>query len=145
MSQIRILEKILKINPCQLTDIDKAINNGLKRAVKHDCSEEYGYIIKILDIISIDNKIMSGMTGIIFIVTFRAKTLKPERGSIFKGIITGKTSQGVFVTVKNRFKTIIAAIQSPNILSKKVGKRVKIQIMHMRFNKSTFECIGIEA
>jgi len=90
------ITKPVHIEPKHLTqDIDEYIYSELKKKYERTCCE-VGLIISIEEILEMDNFINKDSIIITFMVTFMAKTIKPEKNMIFSFIPSLILSKGVF-------------------------------------------------
>jgi DNA-directed RNA polymerase subunit E'/Rpb7 len=90
------ITKPVHIEPKHLTrDIDEYIYSELKKKYERTCCE-VGLIISIDEILEMDNFINKDSIIITFVVTFMAKTIKPEKNMIFSFIPSLILSKGVF-------------------------------------------------
>jgi len=97
MIQSSILTKSVHLEPKHLNKhIKEFIFSELKLKYEKTCSNEVGVIISVDEIISMDNLINKDSITITFMVTFYAKTVKPEKEMIFSFIPTLILSKGIF-------------------------------------------------
>jgi DNA-directed RNA polymerase subunit E'/Rpb7 len=92
-----IITKNIIIDPRYLTPmIDEYLFQELKKKYEKTCCPDHGFIISIDDIISTDNLINKDSIMITFSITFKAKTIKPQKDMILSFIPTLIISKGVF-------------------------------------------------
>jgi DNA-directed RNA polymerase subunit E'/Rpb7 len=97
MHTISILTKSITVEPKHLTpEIKKHVINELKKKYEKTCCEKSGLIISIEDLVSMDNLINKDSIHITFMATFKAVTVKPEKGMKFSFVPTLILSKGVF-------------------------------------------------
>lgn len=97
MHTISILTKNITVEPKHLTpEIKKHVTNELKKKYEKTCCEKSGLIISIEELLSIDNLIDKDSIHITFMATFKAVTVKPEKGMKFSFVPTLILSKGVF-------------------------------------------------
>lgn len=96
MITITTITKPVNIEPKNLTHtINDYIYTELKKKYEKTCCE-IGLIISIEDILEMDNFINSDGIVITFMVTFTAKTVKPEKNMVFSFTPTLLLSKGIF-------------------------------------------------
>ena len=87
----------------QLDSVKFADNNlleKLKTTVTSECTEEYGHIIDVKEILEIlSHKIDRTNSDNIFNVKFSATTLKPVAGKIMEGVVCMIYKDGIFITI----------------------------------------------
>jgi len=82
----------------------------LRSTVKGECSLKYGHLIEVEDIVRIENNHVSpGTSENVFTLVFRARTIRPEEGQIFRGKVCMTFTDGVLVSVMDYFKVLIRA------------------------------------
>jgi hypothetical protein len=97
MHAISILTKNITVEPKHLTpEIKKHVINELKKKYEKTCCEKSGLIISIEELLSMDNLINKDSIHITFMATFKALTVKPEKGMKFSFVPTLILSKGVF-------------------------------------------------
>lgn len=159
MSEIKKLTKRLVVgNDCLDKNLNNAIFKKLQLASENDCNKEYGYILKVEKLLKIDDNYISNVNSeLIFVVSFRALTIKPEVHKVFTDKIWMVLSGGIFLNVKEKFKVLIP----PNALTdyvfnadKKVythkvtnvvleqGSECTVKITGMRYLNKNFDCFG---
>ena len=97
MYNVSKITKDITLEPKHLTrDINKHIVSELKQKYERKCCDDYGIIISIDKIESIDNTINKDSIFITFMITFYATTIKPEKGMKLSFIPTLILSKGIF-------------------------------------------------
>jgi DNA-directed RNA polymerase subunit E'/Rpb7 len=116
--------------------------NKIRSMYQNRCEQKYGYIKEIYDDFTIDNNRISTTEGnyVIYTVSFRAETIKPEIGDVYKGKIITVYSKAVIVEVVKNFKIVVAMINENTKL--KVGDTVKVELVNRIFKNENFSCIG---
>lgn len=159
MSESKKLTKRLVVgNDCLNKNLNNAIFKKLQLASENDCNKEYGYILKVEKLLKIDDNYISNVNSeLIFVVSFRALTIKPEVHKVFTDKIWMVLSGGIFLNVKEKFKVLIP----PNALTdyvfnadKKIythkvsnvvlvqGSECTVKITGMRYLNKNFDCFG---
>lgn len=138
------------------------ILNKLKSSIDCDCTEEYGYILRIVEkkdinktINVIDNYISNVNAENIFIVEYEAEVLKPEIDKTFNDKICMIFNGGIFVNVNNKFKILIPIsylkdyeYDNTNKIFKKdkktykEGDSIDVMITGLKYSKKKFSCFG---
>lgn len=139
--------------------LDSNISNHLLKKIKEDmegkCYLDYGYIIKVNNIIDIGSNIISPATLLaVYNVTYQADIIKPYKGMILSGEICMIFQQGIFVNILEKMKVLVPEnnIEGYNFVdgifvSKNkddliLYKKVKIEITMVKYEKKSFSCIG---
>ena len=82
MFNVSKITKNIILEPKHLTrDINKYIVSELRQKYERKCCDDYGIIISIDTIESIDNTVNKDSIFITFMITFFATTIKPEKGN----------------------------------------------------------------
>jgi len=124
-----------------------------------ECTNEFGYILKINKITSIKNhEISRSGSEIVFLIQFEADILKPEVNDIMEGEICMIYKYGIFIIILNKQKMLIPSnllknytfdevnnvfihSNDNNIIIKK-GDIIKAKVVAVQFNKQHFSCFG---
>jgi DNA-directed RNA polymerase subunit E'/Rpb7 len=156
MSRITVERKVF-LEPKYLdSKILTHIDSKLKKQLIGNCDQEYGYVIKIYENLSIlSNTVSSAGTGVYFHVRFSLKTLKPKVGNTYEGTVCLIYPDLIFVEVANKMKILIRDdkmngyrySKTKNIFKKDtktimVGDKVQIVIDMIKYEKQNFNCIG---
>jgi len=150
MSSI-VIEKRMYLDPKFLDqDIETHIFNELSKIIVNECSEEYGYILSVQNIISYYN-----LEDTIFIVKFNAAVLKPEAGKILSGKVCMIIKDGILIDINNRQKLLIPSsnleffelnlIENAYVYGDvkiKVGDEVKSEVIFTKYVDQKFCCYG---
>jgi DNA-directed RNA polymerase subunit E'/Rpb7 len=135
MKQIVITDH-LKIEPRYLgSDLRETIHS-LLLLKRGNFSKNKGYIIDIIEIISMDNFISAITSEIIFEVVFKASVLMPEIGSEYEAVIEQifENKELIVANVQGIFKVFL---HNYNTLA--VGDKVTLKIQSIRY--SATDCI----
>jgi hypothetical protein len=138
----RITSRIILL-PVDLININISIYNKLQK-LKYTCNKN-GYIMKIGNILPISNPLISRTTGnCICNITYEIFTLKPEKGHIYKTIVTNIFNEGIFVeyidgirSIKNLKVFLPRVVENLNI-----GDIINVIIDIVRYENHTYQCIG---
>lgn len=150
MSTTRITLPI-NIHPKYLdSNLKKRIVKIIEEKVGTKCTKEYGYILQVLEPITIDSFIDTRMT-----VTFTAKTLKPEKGEKMTGVVCMLYKDGIFMEVEGRQRVLVpkTTLQAYTYdeLSKtytgpsrtiREGDEITVLIQATKYDKNQFSCFG---
>jgi DNA-directed RNA polymerase subunit E'/Rpb7 len=159
MSEIKKLTKRLVVaNDCLDKNLNDAIFKRLQVASENDCNKEYGYILKVEKLLKIDDNYISNVNSeLIFIVSFKALTIKPEINKVFTDTIWMVLSGGIFLNVKNKFKVLIppnalseysfnqdkkAYIHKENKTILEQGSECTVKITGIRYMNKNFDCFA---
>lgn len=142
------------------------IFNRIRELYEKKCLKKYGYILEIQELISVKNNVISAATSCaIFDVSFQARTLKPEKGDQFTGIVFLCLEIGLLVDIldtktKNEIMRIlipekrlkgyifdnVASIYhqklNDKILTIEPGMNINVIIEQIKYEKCKFHCIG---
>jgi DNA-directed RNA polymerase subunit E'/Rpb7 len=146
-----LIERRIYLEPAYLDEnIMDHLFNKIVQTTCGECTQEYGYITGVKNIVKILNN-----EDTIFTVLFDAHTLKPELGSKLSGNICMVYKDGIFINVADRQKILIPAstlsdwkydeVQSTYSKKQntiKVGSNVNITVTASKFNKKGFICVG---
>lgn len=104
-----IITKKITLDPSFLNkDIKDNIYKIIEKEFTNKCFKEYGYILKINDIISYSDNIISNTNSkIIFTVVFDADTLNPKIGDKITGKIFYMDKNCILMNVENKAKVVI--------------------------------------
>lgn len=154
-NEFKIYEDII-LKPSDLSGIDTRIRKTLAEKVGL-CVRDFGYIVEVMPNYKINSNIISRTCGdTIFNITYNAKFLKPEEGSVFISQITFiKEHMGIF-SEYNKIKILVPATElvplgwvygdfsftnGEEILN--VGDLIQVQIRRVRFDDANYQCLGI--
>jgi DNA-directed RNA polymerase subunit E'/Rpb7 len=156
MSKITIERRIF-LEPCYLNEkLTEHILEKIQKEILGHCDNEYGYITKVYNKVTIlSNTISASGPGVFFQVQFKAKVMKPEIDSDYEGKVCMIFSAGIFVEVFEKMKILIPVdsmngykFDKATSTFKKGSKTIQqndvvtIQINAIRYEKQNFNCIG---
>ena len=147
-----ILEIRIVVKP---EDFNKNLENLITDVIKKkNCSQKYGYIIKINKIISWQDMLSRNNGSNIVIIKLEAQTFLPKVGLVIDGIVNMIFPQCIFA----KYLDIKFVIPANNIELKdftyenqifknnnyiiQIGDIIKIEIVNIRYTKKQFSCIG---
>ena len=141
--------------------LDSNISHHLLKKIKENmegkCYLDYGYIIKVKDIIEIGSNMIAPATLMaVYTVKYEADVIKPIKGLILSGEICMMFKQGIFVNILDKMKVLIP---ENNIEGYKfdddifvsedkdkddlvINTKVEIEITMVKYEKKSFSCIG---
>ena len=127
-----IIERKLYLHPKFFNkDILSNIETEAKKTFLYECSEQYGYIMKINRIVRIkDNKISNTTSNCIFTVILEIEVIKPQIGNIYEGVICASLSYGLLININEKIKVFVPEVNN----TYSVGDKVKIQINGLQYN-----------
>lgn len=150
-----VIENDIEISPDKLDfKIKQHIYDELSKNIGI-CCKKYGYILEIINIISISNKSISNTSAnIIFNVKYTANTLKPSIGNVISCKVNMVFIHGLFLGLHD-LKVLIPSKELKNYKfdSKKniyYGKRpikkddiIDVVIQDVKYMKKQYSCIGV--
>lgn len=93
----------INIEPKFLTkNLHAHLLTKLRSTIINECTKEYGFILDIVEITSINDN-----NDTAFTVTFDAETLLPSVGSIYLAKVTMISPEGIFVIVQNKLRIFV--------------------------------------
>lgn len=142
------------------SNYEQHLLNKANQDTKDECSQKYGFIIRIVKIHKIlDHEINRVNADNVFTVKFEAETLKPEQNKIFRGSVCMVYKDGIFINVLNKQKILIPAYvltdnyyfndeknlyignkDSDDII--KEGTILDVKITASQYNNLNFSCFG---
>ena len=156
MSRITVEQKI-SIEPKFLNSkLNCYIFKKLQEKMVGKCDQNYGYILKVYDNITILGNILSSAScNVFFHIRFDIKILKPKIGNLYEGTVFLVFSEGIFVEVANKMKILVHVDKMNNYKyskKKNIFKKdlktiskddvVEIAIDMIKYEKQNFNCIG---
>ena len=128
----------------------------LKTTVRSECTEEYGHILDVKEILKILNhKIDRTNSDNIFNVQFSATTLKPVAEKIMEGVVCMIYTDGIFIIIMNRQKMLIPSVllkgykfdakipsYSNGIKTIMLDNTIQAKVTAVKYNKKNFSCFG---
>ena len=155
MSQV--IEKRIVLESKFLDSNYKAhLLNKLKANITSDCTEEYGHIIDIIQILSIiSHKIDRTNSDNIFNIKFEAETIKPVPGKIMEGKVCMIYKDGIFISIMDKQKMLIPSTllkgyrfddtvpsysDGMNIIM--MDNIIRAKVTAVKYNKQNFSCFG---
>lgn len=138
------------------SNILRHLLNKIIDLTKNECSKEYGFIIGIKRIISIDDSWISAASSEnVFTITFEAITLKPEIGSVLEGNVCMIFPNGILLNIEDKMKFLVPLSSlSEYQLNKQEGfyfnekrkisknDRVSVSVVDVKYKNQTFMCFG---
>jgi DNA-directed RNA polymerase subunit E'/Rpb7 len=142
------------------SNYEQHILNKANQDTKNECSQKYGFIIRIVKIDKIlDHEINRVNADNVFTVKFEAETLKPEPGKIFRGSVCMIYKDGIFINVFNKQKILIPTCvltdnysfnEEKNLYVGnedhddiiKEGTILNVKITASQYNNLNFSCFG---
>jgi len=141
--------------------LDSNISHHLLKKIKENmegkCYLDYGYIIKVNNIIDIGSNVISPATLMaVYNVKYEADIIKPVKGLILSGEICMIFKQGIFVNILDKMKVLIPEnniegykfIDDIFVSKDKdtedlvLNKKVEIEITMVKYENKSFSCIG---
>ena len=152
MEEQILVEKIILESKYINKDIKKNIRNKIEK-LKGECTEKYGYIMEIMEIMEIiDNKILNNTGDILITVKFMGKILKPKVDMELNATINMVFNHGIFCEYINlpilipytKLKDFEYQdkkfIKGNNVF--KIGDNINIKLTDIRYHKKKFNCIA---
>ena len=152
MEEKILVEKIILESKYINKDIKNNIQNKIEK-LKGECTEKYGYIIEIIEIIEImDNKILNNTGDILITVKFKGKILKPKIDMELNAKINMVFNHGIFCEYINLPILIpYTKLKDFEYQDKKfvkgdhvfkIGDNINIVLTDIRYHKKKFNCIA---
>jgi len=147
---IQTLEKRIIIKP---EDFDKNIETIIKKQIKtFPCSQDYGYIIDIIKIISHESMISRDSAHNIVTVKFEAQTFLPKVGLNVDCVVYAIFPQCIFAEYLD-IKIVIPVQGLVNFTYEnqmfkkddiiiKIGDVLKAEILNTRYKQKNYSCIA---
>ena len=126
----------------------------IQNLLENNCDKDYGYILTINRVISIQNHFISQSTSdIIFNVKCEAQVIKPVKDMIIEGTVKIVLQEGLFVDVLNKFQVFVAdmgdyvfnehdQIFETTTNQIKIENIVNIKIVEVDYNNNKFIAFG---
>jgi DNA-directed RNA polymerase subunit E'/Rpb7 len=138
------------------TKIKTHLLEKIKSQMVDTCTNQHGYIIKIIKIVKIiDNRISAANSDIVFTVKYEAQILKPSIGKEIEGTVCIVFNKGTFINVENKLKVLVTSeslkgytfepskniyIRGEDTIEKE--DKIKVRITGVMYSKSKFSCFG---
>ena len=147
---IQTIDKRIIIEPALLNDDVKKLIK--QKIMKEQCTERYGYIIDIIDIISYSTLLSRNDGSNIVNTKVKVNTFTPFIGLCCKSVVNMIFPQCIFAEYMN-IKIVIPASELLNfeynnqVYKKdefviKIGDILEIEITNVRYKNKNFSCIG---
>ena len=142
------------------SNYEQHILDKANQDTKNECSQNYGFIIRIIRILDIlDHEIIRVNADNVFTVKFEAESLKPEPDKIFRGSVCMIYKDGIFINVLDKQKILIPAytladaydfnLEKNSYVGKddeddviKEGTVLSVKITASQYNNLNFSCFG---
>tara|TARA_Y100000389_G_C17288480_1_gene426736 strand:- start:103 stop:594 length:492 start_codon:yes stop_codon:yes gene_type:complete len=140
------------------SDIKMHLLNEISKKVEEECTKDYGHILSVEKITKIiSHTISRSNCDNVFIVEFKAITLKPEIGMGVSGTVCMVYKDGIFINIFDKQKLLIPfSLMNDeckfdpinNMYFRKdkcikVGDELEAKITAIQFNNKSFSCIGM--
>lgn len=125
----------------------------IRDSTENECTKEYGYILSVDRLVEIeDNYVSAANSDIVFIVRFKARTLKPDMGTELSGVVCMVVTHGVFLSVKDKMKVLVpmpgytfdsenSCYTKDDVIIKN-GDTLSVRIIGSKYSKQNFSCYG---
>jgi DNA-directed RNA polymerase subunit E'/Rpb7 len=139
-------------------NLENHILNKLRELTTGNCTQEYGYVLKIDSLFDIlDHQIGRADSDNIFNVKFKADILKPEKGLEMIGKVCMIYKDGIFINVLEKQKMLIPAnkmddyvfsesgsvyIHKTTSKTIKMGDMIKAVVTVVGYNNQSYSCFG---
>lgn len=123
------------------------IRTQLESEVVNQCTEETGYILKIINIDKvIDNSIENSSSDIIMEILFSFVAFKPLVGDVIDTTVCAVYKDGILVNAHECQKILIpSSTYADRNLTWDAGSELKVKVTAVRYNDHKFSCIGVIA
>jgi hypothetical protein len=150
-----VVEKNIPLEPNKLDcNLYKHLLEKINNTFLNRCDQEYGYIVKIYDNVTILSNIISSTSpNVIFKVKFGIKSIKPETGKKYKCKVCMVFPNGIIAEIENKIKVVIpinklteytfekTCFKKDNITISK-NDDLDIVIDMVKYEKQNFNCIA---
>jgi DNA-directed RNA polymerase subunit E'/Rpb7 len=156
-----VIKRKIVIPPMYIdSNIEKHVEMLIKETIKNECTKEYGYIIHVNRLISIDdNFITPANSDIVMDIQFEVDTIKPCIGKEFKGSICMVFKNGIFIDLYGLLKILVPASSlqdytfttgvdknNASFVSKhrslKKNDVISIIVSGVKYSNHSFSCFG---
>lgn len=144
----QIMTQKIRVKPEYLgPNLLKNIQTQLESEVVNTCTEETGYILKIVDIDKvIDNCIENSSSDIILEIVFSFVAFKPNVGDVIDTTVCAVYKDGILVNAHECQKILIpSSTYVDQNGSWDPGSELKVKVIAVRYNDHKFSCIGVIA
>jgi len=124
------------------------IRTQLESEIVNQCTEENGYILKIIHIDKIiDNSIENSSSDIIMEILFSFVAFKPLVGDVIDTTVCAVYKDGILVNAHDCQKILVpsSTYADQNAVTWDAGSELKVKVTAVRYNDHKFSCIGVIA
>lgn len=152
------VEKVINIHPKYLSSSIKThILQILKKTLIGTCSNEHGYILDVIKLVSIkSNLVGSSGTCVLFHVVYILDILKPSIGDTFTCVVRLLSKNGLFMNVEGKLCVTVPFSSMAGFIYDEIGTRfsredgysiniddkVETDITMIKYEDNNFMCIG---
>lgn len=134
-----IITKTIECIP-DISKIEDGLYELVKQKFEFTCSKKYGYILEVLEIVSIRSCKISIYNGSTLVqCDIRVRCLLPKVGQKMTGDVLKVYTQGIKCIVSNCLKIFIPTNSKVKFTQ---GESIPIQITQIRFQKGKYDCIA---
>ena len=126
-------------------DLLSNIRTQLENEIVNQCTEETGYILKIIDVDKIiDNYIENSSSDITMEIMFSFVSFKPIVGDVINTTVCAVYKDGILVNAHDCQNILVP---SSTYVDQNVtwdpGSELKVKVTAVRYNDHKFSCIGV--
>ena len=144
----RTMTRKIRVKPEYLgPDLLSNIRTQLENEIVNQCTEETGYILKIIDVDKIiDNYIENSSSDITMEIMFSFVSFKPIVGDVINTTVCAVYKDGILVNAHDCQNILVP---SSTYVDQNVtwdpGSELKVKVTAVRYNDHKFSCIGVIA
>ena len=142
----RTMTRKIRVKPEYLgPDLLSNIRTQLENEIVNQCTEETGYILKIIDVDKIiDNYIENSSSDITMEIMFSFVSFKPIVGDVINTTVCAVYKDGILVNAHDCQNILVP---SSTYVDQNVtwdpGSELKVKVTAVRYNDHKFSCIGV--
>lgn len=154
----RMMNRKIRVKPEHLgPNLVSNIRTQLESEVVNQCTEDTGYILKIIEIVKvIDNFVENSSSDIVVEILFSFIAFKPLVGDVIDTTVCAVYKDGILVNAHDCQKILVPSstyIDHIDVKGNVVwngeevvqGSLLKVRVTAVRYNDHKFSCIGVIA
>ena len=144
----RTMTKQIRVKPEYLgPNLLSNIRTQLENDVVDQCTEETGYILKIIDVDKvIENSIENSSSDIIMEIMFSFVAFKPVVGDVINTTVRAVYKDGILVNAYDCQNILVpSSTYTDQNVTWDPGSELKVRVTAVRYNDHKFSCIGVIA
>ena len=144
----RTMTRKIRVKPEYLgPDLLSNIRTQLENEIVNQCTEETGYILKIIDVDKIiDNYIENSSSDITMEIMFSFVSFKPIVGDVINTTVCAVYKDGILVNAHDCQNILVpSSTYTDQNVTWDPGSELKVRVTAVRYNDHKFSCIGVIA